>query len=33
VLTLEEIDLEQPAWLADGELQPIPAENFGVMFP
>lgn len=32
-LTLEGIDLEQSAWLVDGELQPIPAENFPVMFP
>ncbi len=32
-LTLEGIDLEQSAWLVDGELQPIPAENFGVGFP
>ncbi|MCG2783777.1 MAG: hypothetical protein L6461_01585 [Anaerolineae bacterium] len=31
--TLEEIDLEQSAWLVDGELQPIPAENFPVVFP
>ena len=32
-LTLKEIDLEQSAWLVDGELQPIVAENFPIVFP